>query len=276
MDIEGISMRVTVGGLELRRAPRILLTYKRRTILSTCEIDIPDPEGTVIGQIAKDQPVDVRFWYRGGGLGVRHHWQGTVEGKGQAQLTERTGPDVVRVYAVGLEKKLLTTRVTEAMFDEPASVVAKRLLAKTGLPVATVRVPEDILPHIVFSDAPVAAAVKQLGQSLERSFGHDLSKHAVWLGEAGLYWSDEDEPGSIPRIASCEMLLTHSPNDDVSKYAEVTSILYPGIRDSQKVRIRDARRGMDVTVRAEEVIHLIREERCNTTTIKYGADYGWG
>lgn len=276
MDIQGLSMRITVGGMELRRAPRILLTYKRRTILSTCEIDIPDPDGDIIGQIVKDQPVDVQFWYRGGGLGVRHHWKGTVEGRAQAQQTERTGPDVVRVFAVGLEKKLLTTRVTEAMHGEPASVVAKRLLAKTGLPVATVAVPEDVLPHIVFSDAPVALALKQLAWSLERSFGHDLSKHAVWLGESGLYWSDGDEPGNTPTIATCEMLLTHSPNTDVSHLSEAVSILYPGIRDSQQVRIRDARRGTDETTRAEEVSHLIREERCNTTTIRYGADYGWG
>lgn len=274
MSIEGISLRVTVGGLELCRAPRIRLTYRRRTILSTCEIDIPDPEGTVIERIAKEQPVDVRFWYRGDGLGVRHHWQGTVEGKAQ-----RSGPDSVRVQAVGLEKKLLTTRVTEAMHGEPAHVVAKRLLAKTGLPVATVNVPDDVLPHIVFSDAAVAVAVKQLAWSLERSFGYDLSRRAVWLGEAGLYWSDGDEPpgaGGVPRIASGEMLLRHSPNTDVSHLSEVVSILYPGIRDSQHVHIKDARRGTDETVRAEEVVHLISETAGNTTTIRYGADYGWG
>lgn len=274
MSIEGISLRVTVGGLELSRTPRIRLTYRRRTILSACEIDIPDPEGSVIRQISKDQPVDVQFWYRGGGLGVRHHWQGTVEGKAQ-----RSGPDIVRVQAAGLEKKLLTTRVTEALHGEPAHVVAKRLLAKTGLPVAMVDVPQDVLPHIVFSDATVAAAVKQLSWSLEQSFGYDLSKHAVWLGESGLYWSDGDEPpgaGGVPRIASGEMLLRHSPNADVSSLSEVVSILYPGVRDSQMVRVKDARRGTDETVRAEEVIHMISGTAGNTTTIRYGADYGWG
>ena len=125
----------------------------------------------------------------------------------------------------------------------------------------------------------MAAAVKQLAWSLGQSFGYDLSKHAVWLGESGLYWSDGDEPpgeGGLPRIASGEMLLRHSPNTDVSHLSEVVSILYPGIRDSQLVCVKDVRRGTDETVRAEEVIHMISEATGNTTTIRYGADYGWG
>lgn len=125
MSIEGLSLRATLGGLELRRTPRIVLTYRRRTVLSTCEIDIPDPEGEIIGQITRDQPLDLQFWYRGGD-GMRQHWQGTIERKAAMR-------DTIRVFGVGLEKKLLTTTVTEAMYGEPAVVVAKRLLAATGL-----------------------------------------------------------------------------------------------------------------------------------------------
>ena len=76
--------------------------------------------------------------------------------------------------------------------------------------------------------------------------------------------------------ASGEMLLRHSPNADVSSLSEVVSILDPGVRDSQLVRVKDARRGTDETVRAEEVIHMISGTAGNTTTIRYGADYGWG
>lgn len=269
--IEGLCIRVSIGGLEFQRTPRIVLTYRRRTVLSTCEIDIPDPEGELLEQVGKDQPVNVQFWYRGGD-GLRQHWQGTVEGKTVMN-------DTIRVRCVGLEKKLLTTTVTEAMHGEPARVVAARLLAATGLPVAKVNVPGDVLPHIVFSGVTVARAIRQLADSLERSFGHNLAKHAVWLGESGLYWSDGDEPlreGGTPLIASCETLLTHSPNADPAGLSEVVSILYPGIRDSQQIRIKDARRGTDASARAEEVIHQIEEARGNTTTIRYGANYGWG
>lgn len=275
MQIMGLSMKITIGGLELRRCPRVVLTYRRRTVLSQCEIDVSDPTGELIGSVAKDQPIDVQFWYRGG-WGERHQWKGTVEGKGQSMADTRTGPDIFRVLGTGEEKKLLTTKVKEAMTGEPADVVAKRLLAKTGLPVATVKIPGDILPHIVFADVPVSRALKQLDYTLQRAFGHDLSKHAVWLGKAGLYWSDEDEPGAVPQLASGEMLLTHSPNSDPSHYAEAVCILYPGLRDSRKVLIKDARRGMTMTVRAEEVIHELNESAANTTTVRYGADYGWG
>ena len=254
--IEGFNIRCTVGGLEVLRSPRIVLTLRRRAVVSRCELDIPDTDGSVQAALAKKQPVRIRFGHRGEG-GTWHDWSGTVSD------FKMSGEDTVRVVAVGREQALLDTRVIEAMHGEPADVVARRLFASTGLSVAEVSIPSEVLPHIVFSGVTVAMAIKQLASTLETSFGHDMSKHAVWLG---------DEPGDIPVIESAENLISHSPNP--SGMSEAVATVIPGLTHSRIVRIRDSRRQFSELVRAQEVIHALGEH--DTTTIRYGSDEGWG
>ena len=266
--IEGINIRCNVGGVEVLRSPRIVLTLRRRAVVSTCEVDIPDADGAVQAGLAKKQQVRVRFGHRGEG-GTWHDWSGTVKD------FQPAGPDTVRVQAVGLEQALIDTTVTEAMHGEPADVVARRLLASTGLPVAEISIPAETFPHIVFSRVTVARAIKQLAASLERSWGHDLSRHAVWLGEAGLYWSDGDEPGDgdVFVVETAGNLITNSPNPAGMSHA--VSTVLPGLTHSRRVRIRDTRRDFSELVRAEEVIHTLGANG-NTTASGYGGDGGRG
>lgn len=264
--IEGINIRCNVGGVEVLRSPRIVLTLRRRAVVSTCEVDIPDADGSVQVSLAKKQAVRVRFGHRGEG-GTWHDWSGTVKD------FQPAGPDTIRVQAVGLEQALIDTTVTEAMHGEPADVVARRLLVSTGLPVAGITIPAETFPHIVFSNVTVARAIKQLAASLERSFGHYLSRHAVWLGEAGLYWSDGDEPGDVFVVETAANLIRNDPNPAGMSYA--VSTVLPGLTHSRRVRIRDTRRDFSELVRAEEVIHSLGANG-NTTTIGYGYDGGWG
>ena len=153
--IEGLNIRCTVGNVEILRSPRIVLTLRRRAVVSVCEIDIPDADRSVQASLAQKQAVSVRFGHRGEG-GTWHEWRGTVRD------FQPCGLDTVRVFAVGLEQSLIDTKVTAAMHGEPADVVARRLLAATGLPVAEIRVPAETFPHIVFSHVTVARAIKQL------------------------------------------------------------------------------------------------------------------
>lgn len=113
--IEGINIRCNVGGVEVLRSPRIVLTLRRRAVVSTCEVDIPDADGHVQASLAKKQAVRVRFGHRGEG-GTWHDWSGTVKD------FQPAGPDTIRVQAVGLEQALIDTTVTEAMHGEPADV----------------------------------------------------------------------------------------------------------------------------------------------------------
>ncbi|MEG2140882.1 MAG: hypothetical protein RRY20_08875 [Bilophila sp.] len=266
--IEGLKIRCKVGGIEVLRSPHISLVSSRQAVVSRAELDVPDPNGAVWSGLALGDAVTVRFGYRGESA-LWHEWEGTVDGR------ERSSPDTVRVRAIGKELCLLTTHVTESFYREPASIVAARLLARTGLPVADVDIPDELLPHQLFSGVTVARAIKQLSMSLNRSFGHDFSKHALWLGADGLRWSDGDEPGDVYTIETAENLLSHVPPAGEGSMGVVTSVLLPGLQHSRKIRIRDARLDEVRTVRAQEVRHELAVSG-NKTTVLYGADRGWG
>lgn len=271
--IEGLNIRCNIGPVELLRSPYIELAYKRRAVLSRGVIHIPDPEGKVRAALALQQPMRLRFGYRGT-VNFWHEWEGTIE-KIDQPPKDSDNPDAVIVRGVGLEKKLSTTLITESYREETASAVARRLLAKTGLPVSDVQIPGDMLPHQVFSNVPVARAIKQLEHTLTRSFGHDLSKHAIWLGQNGLMWSDGFEPGDIYAVETGLNLIDHTPPVRPGEMGAVVSVLLPGLTDSRQVRIRDTRRQITALERAEEVIHVLRASG-NSTTIMYGKKAGWG
>jgi hypothetical protein len=271
--IAGLNIRCNVGPVEVLRTPYLELVYKRRAVLTRAVIQIPDPEGRVRGALAVGQAFKVRFGYRGP-AGFWHEWQGTVEEIDQPEL-ESANPDAVTVRGIGREKTLSTTLVTESFYQETAQAVARRLLARTGLPVGNVDIPGDMLPHQVFSQVPVARAIKQLENTLQRSFGHDLSKHAVWLGASGLMWSDGDEPGAAYVIETARNLVDHTPPVRPGEMGAVVSVLLPGLTDGRQVRIRDTRRGITALERAEEVIHVLQASG-NSTTVLYGKQAGWG
>ena len=265
--IEGLNIRCNVGGFEVLRTPRLKLTYRRRAALTRGEIDIPDPDGSIRPSLKTKNPVKLRFGYRGA-AGLWHEWQGTIDGFGPA------GADGFRVLVVGKESALQETVITESYHGEPAATVAKRILAATGLPLNEIRIPGDILPHIVFSNVPVTRAIRQLSQSLQRSYGRDLSRHSVWLGQNGLCWSDGDEPGPVYTVATCENLIDHAPTNEPGGLSRIDSALLPGLIAGQKVRLIDSRRGVNELVKALEVEHLL-EAGSSSTRIMYGEERGW-
>ena len=270
--IEGLRVRCNVGPVEVLRLPFLQLVYRRRAVVSRAEMSIPDPMGEVRAALAVQQPVQVRFGYRGEELW--HEWEGTVETIDQPRYGE-SDADAVRVRAVGLEKALGDTLVTESFYQESAAAVATRLLARTGLPVADVDIPDAMLPHQVFSRVSVARALKQLETCLTRACGADFSRHAVWLGVDGLRWSAGDAPGSLDTVETACNLVSHTPAITEGGMGVVESVLLPGLRDSMQIYIRDVRRDFSQAVRAQEVIHTLRRNG-NITEIRYGKDQGWG
>lgn len=271
--IEGLQIRCNVGAVEIVRSPFVQLTYKRRAVLSRGIVHIPDIEGKVRATLKPGQSMIVRFGYRGQ-QNFWHTWKGTIENIDQPEA-HSANPDAIIVRGVGLENALCTTTITETFQEETGRAMAKRLLARTGLPVGELTIPEDVLPHQIFSNVTIARALKQLEHSLQRAFGHDLSKHAVWLGEQGLMWSDGDEPGAVFQIATSKNLLDHTPPARAGEMGIISSILLPGLTDSRQVRIEDSRRGIRTLERAEEVIHTLQRSG-NITAISYGCQAGWG
>jgi hypothetical protein len=272
MNIQGLNVRCNVGPVELLRSPRIELAYKRRAVVTRALVQIPDPEGKARTALAVDQAMKVRFGYRAGASSLWHEWQGTVESIDQP---DSAASDALIVRGVGLEKKLTTTVITESFYRETAHAVAKRLLSRTGLPVGTVDIPGDMLPHQVFSRVSVARAIKQLECTLRRAYGHDLSRHAVWLGASGLTWSDGPEPGEVYVIETAQNLIDHTPPVKPGEMGSIVSVPLPGLTASRMIRIRDTRRDISRQERAEEVVHVLGAGG-NSTTVLYGKQAGWG
>lgn len=146
--IEGLNIRCNVGPVEVLRSPFIQLISRRRAVVSRAIVNIPDPEGEVRAVLGLKQAVSVRWGYRGE-VALWHEWEGTIEKITQPDVNAPDA-DSVTVEAVGLEKALTTTTVTESYYREPADVVARRLLARTGLAVGEVEIPQEILPYQVF------------------------------------------------------------------------------------------------------------------------------
>lgn len=270
--IEGLNIRCNVGPIEILRSPCIELVSRRRAVVSRARIVIPDPEGEARASLAVGQAVALRFGYRGE-TNFWQEWEGSVEEIGQP-AADAENADAVTIQAIGLEKALTTTLVRESFYREPAAAVAQRLLAATGLPVGAVDVPGDILPYQVFSNVSVARAIKQLTNTLTRSFGYDMGRHALWLGASGLMWSAGDEPGAAYAISTCDNLIANTPPATPDGVGVATSVLLPGLTHSRLVHITDTRRGLDITARALDVVHSLREGG-NSTTVTYGKDAGW-
>ncbi|WP_297047336.1 hypothetical protein [uncultured Desulfovibrio sp.] len=270
--IEGLNIRCNVGPLEILRSPRIELVSRRRAVVSRARIVIPDPEGVARAALALGQQVTLRFGYRGE-ANFWQEWEGSVAEIGQPGA-DAEAADAITVQAVGLEKALTTTLVKDSFYGEPAAAVARRLLSATGLPVGAVEIPGDVLPYQVFSNVPVARAIKQLANTLTRAFGYDMSRHALWLGASGLTWSAGDEPGAAYAITTCENLIANTPPETSDGVGVVTSVLLPGLTHSRLVHITDTRRGLNITARALDVVHSLAEGG-NTTIVTYGKDAGW-
>lgn len=270
--IQGLNVRCNVGPVEILRSPFIELVSRRRAVVSTATVIIPDPEGKIRELVAVNQPVTVRFGYRGE-ANFWQEWEGTVSSIDQPRI-QADDADAVTVQCVGLEKALTTTMITESFYREPADVVARRLLARTGLAVGEIAVPKDILPYQVFSDVSVARSVRQLSETLTRAYGYDMSRHALWLGANGLTWSAGNEPGDIYSIETAENLIAHTPPETYAGIGVVTSVLMPGLVHSRIIHIKDSRRNVDMKARALDVVHTLQNGG-NSTVITYGKDMGW-
>ena len=143
-----------------------------------------------------------------------------------------------------------------------------------GLPWALWRFRGKCSPGRCFPACPWREPSSSFPISLERSFGHDMSRHALWLGASGLTWSAGDEPGDVYSVATAENLIAHTPPQTPDGVGVVVSVPLPGLTHSRLVHIRDTRRGVDETVRALTVAHTFQGSG-NSTVISYGKDTGW-
>ena len=262
-DITGLNLSLTVGGWTVRRLPWGELTLERGAVAGRLSLELPDPQGEL--KLSKDDPVDLFFGYRGG-QGQSQQWQGKI-------TQVKAEGESVLVTALSPEMALIDTKVTECFHKESARQVVRRLISLSGLAPGRLEGPDETIPHLIFSGQPVYDCLRQVNATLERVYEHDMSAKVYWQGQDGnINWGDFDEPGGHPVFAACDNLVRHNPRNEED--GEVVGLLFPGLTHSQQFTVRDARRGLEVTKRAQAVRHQLGM-RGNLTFVSYGKEKGY-
>ncbi len=228
-----------------------------------CLLDLPVPRGQLSAWLKKCEPVELFFGYR---CGREQSWAG--------RITEiKAAKDAVRVAALSPELALIEIKVTECFFEESTRSVVRRLLNLAGLDPGRLAGPDEVIPHLIFSDQPVFQCLRQINETLRRVYEHDMRAQVYWQGQSGqINWGDFDEPGPTPVFASCDNLVNHNPKNEDE--GEVVGLLFPGLVHSQLFTVRDARRAEGLTKRAQTVRHQFGRPG-NLTTVTYAPEKGY-
>lgn len=262
--IAGIRLHVEIGGAIIPRCPHLVINSVRHFPLDTATIEIPDADAEVAGLLQTGDPVRIEYGYRGGASAT---WEGTLRG------LRRVSRDQVRLQMDSKALPLATTLVRECYADESSMAIARHLLGQTGLPIAKIVIPDEIVPRFPVSNVPVWQAVAQLLGSLEIAYGHDMRRTALWLGADGLNLGDFDEAGDVPVIATGENLIRHLPAQMRNDLHSVETALLPGMSHSRLFRLTDTRLDVDQTFRALDVCNKITPREIKTK-IRYGRERG--
>ncbi|WP_338669778.1 hypothetical protein [Pseudodesulfovibrio methanolicus] len=260
--IAGIRLHIEIGGNVIERCPRLEILSVRHRPLDTARVHVPDPEGEAGDLFTYGDPVRIEYGYRGGESAV---WQGTL------RALERVSRDQVCLTADSLALPLASAFITECYTDDSSLSIARHILGHAGLPLGRVDIPDEIIPRLPVSTLPIWQAVLQLLHSLQRAYGHDMRRTALWLGADGLNLGDFDEPGDVPVIATGENLIRHLPAHAKGGLHQVETALLPGLSHSRLFHLIDSRLFVDQELRVLHAKHSITPESVRTY-IKYGME----
>jgi hypothetical protein len=262
MGITGLNINLTVGSFTVNRLPKAELILERGAVAERLVIGLPDPAGQVAAGLAEGEPVDLFFGFRGG---PSQSWSG--------EITEvRAAKDAVRVTALAAELAFVKTKVSECFHQESARKVVTRLMNLAGVSPGRLEGPDEVIPHLIFSGQPVYECFKQINATLARVYQLDMSAMVYWIDSEGSgQWGDFDRPGPAPVLASGDNLIKHDPKGEDG---EAAAILCPGLNHSQLFSIRDDRRSISLTKRAQSVRHILGEQG-NLSLVAYGQEKGY-
>lgn len=265
--INGIRTHLIVAGREYVRTPDLWIESSRRSPLSRAGLTLPDPTGEELRRLVKGQPVEIRLGYRDRAPSV---WRGTIE------WTKPGLADEAAVGAVGVERPLATTRVTQAWIEESPEAILRHCVGLTGLPVGRIDSPGVVLPRFVASNHSVWQIAEMLELSCQRAFGLDIHAWALVVDSQGrVTWGDFDEPDqtSVPVVATGGLLIDHAPASDAAGQGVVETWLLPSAWPGQLFRLADARRGLDEQYRILRVRHAVAAQSARTH-LWYGVEHG--
>jgi hypothetical protein len=262
--ITGIRTNITIGNFEFNRAPRLWIEGQRHTCLARAGVTLPDPTGELLDAInvGTDQ-ITIRYGYRD---------QDPAEWTGTVVWTKPGTLDQIEVGAVGKSKALAETRITQSWMNESPEAIIRYAAGRAGVSVGRLDSPGVIIPRFIASDKTPWDIALMCNQTVQRSYGRDMSKWAFYLADDGVHWGDHDLDGDTPVIATAEGLIAHRPAGDKAALSQVETFLQPGFRHSRVFRLRDVRRGIDADYRTLKVRHEINDTA--RTFIWYGEEHG--
>lgn len=260
MQINGLRTRISIGGSDVLRAPRVVIVSERHAPMDTAEIELPE-----IGApgIATGAAVEIAFGYRDAAADT---WRGTVASVARGEKNNQ-----LLVRCRSLAWPLSATRVTQAWEDETPEAIVAWAVRQSGLAPAALDSPGITLPRFAASRATVWQVALQAAHSAQRGFGLDMRAWALWLDADGVHWGDHDAPGGV--LAIPDGLVRHTPDasDSGRALALLKCLLLPGLRHSRRVAFNPGTG--DIQVRALRVEHRIELRRARTF-IHYGREYG--
>jgi len=225
-----------IGKDQYPRLENLRLTMHRYAPLTTCIVDLQDPDGALYEKIAVETPVDIEMGYR---LGLSFQWGGTIR-------TKEKDADRLRLYCVGLEQ-VLETEVKQVWLNEQPGKIIQQMVENTGFGVGRLQTTGLTIPRFVVHNKPIWEAERLLQKTMD-TYGVDTTKLALWIGADHLVqWGTHDESGQI-EIVSGENMIAYCQN-------EVTALLTPNLRASQRVHV--VAPGVDKVYRAVRVVHEI-------------------
>jgi len=267
MDINGINLEITVGDLEVYRAPRWWIESLRHHPLGRAGITLPDPKGELYQAVSAGNAVSISVGYRDQALST---WRGTVTARYPGETPDQLE---IRATDASLALSQLDRRVKQAWENETPEALVTWAIGQCGLPVGRVGSTGVVLPRVSAATIPVWQLVRQVRQTCQDGFGMDMSRWALWLGAAGVNWGDFDEPGETVTIATGDNLIDHEPNDWRSGMGLIETYLLAGLSHSRLVRLQDDLRGINAVHRALRVRHEGTPERVRSY-VWYGVEHG--
>ncbi len=265
MQIDGINLDITIGGLEVYRAPRWWIESLRHFPLGRAGITLADPSGELYRTIKPGDAVTISAGYRNQDS---TSWSGTV-----SNFYPGETPDQLEIRAVDGSAPLSTTRIMQSWENETPEALVAWAIRQSGLTVGKIGATGMVLPRAAAGDIPVWQLVQQIKGSCREAFGLDMSKWALWLGRDGVNWGDFDESGDTVTIATAANLIKHSPLDSVTGMSLIETYLLADLSHSRLIRLQDDRRGIDKTHRALRVRHEGTPDRVRTF-VWYGVEHG--
>ena len=266
--VTGIKSLVEVAGWSASRAPEVWIEHERGRPIGRAGCTLPDPKGELFQTVERDAPIQITLGYRDE---KAETWKGTVQ---SCKHGGGKNGDQVEILACG-ESRPLSTKIKQSWRNETPEAILKYCIGQAGLPMGTLMQTGVTLPHFSAASIPVWQVAEQLMQTLKRGYGRAMNSVALWLGRDGVQWGDHDEPdgeSGRARIETGEGLISHWPANDQAGRSGCEAFLMPGLRHSQKVFIRDARRGISGEKKVLRCRHQVRALK-GRTFVEFGDEY---